>query len=223
MKQKICSVCRTSYTPTDTITSVCSGKCAIIKVKTKKAEPKKRSRCCKVCKKRFTPTRPLQVVCGFACASKKAVIDKHKQEKKRIKDWSREKKKRKDKLKSKTQWAKEAQTVFNQYIRKRDEGKNCISCNQPPKKINAGHYLTTKSHPECRYDPDGCHVQCEYCNTYRSGNITLYRIGLVKKIGIDRVLKLEGPHEMPHWTIEDYQDIKKIYKARLEALNDNQK
>jgi len=51
-----------------------------------------------------------------------------------------------------------------------------------------------------------------------SGNITLYRINLIKKIGIERVEWLEGPHPPAKWTIEELQGIISTYKQKLKLL-----
>tara|TARA_R110000782_G_scaffold189054_2_gene279034 strand:+ start:234 stop:413 length:180 start_codon:yes stop_codon:yes gene_type:complete len=40
-----------------------------------------------------------------------------------------------------------------------------------------------------------------------SGNVKLYRIGLIKKIGLAEVEKLEGPHEPKKYTIDDLKEL----------------
>lgn len=137
---------------------------------------------------------------------------------------AREKKERKDmqaakeKLKSRGDYAKEAQQAFNAYIRERDSGKVCISCQKPPKKKNAGHYRSVGASPELRFEPLNCHLQCEHCNTYLSSNAIEYRINLIKKIGAEKLEWLEGPHEPKKYTIDDLKQIKADYKAKLKEL-----
>jgi isocitrate dehydrogenase kinase/phosphatase len=48
-----------------------------------------------------------------------------------------------------------------------------------------------------------------------SGNITEYRINLVKKIGVEQVEWLEGKHEAKHYSVDDLKEIKEIYKRKL--------
>ena len=130
-------------------------------------------------------------------------------------------KKKKEGLKTRGDYAKEAQTEFNRFIRIRDHGQNCISCQNPPKKKNAGHYRSVGSSPELRFEPLNCHLQCEHCNTYLSSNAIEYRINLVKKIGQEKVDWLEGPHEPKKYTVEELQAIKLKYRALANENNLN--
>jgi hypothetical protein len=70
-----------------------------------------------------------------------------------------------------------------------------------------------------RYHHDNINLQCEPCNTAKSGNQLEYRIRLIKKIGIERVEWIEGPHELPHWKKEDYQRIEAEHKQLLKELS----
>jgi len=153
--------------------------------------------------------------CSYKC------LAEHQAEK-RIKSQERKERKAmreaKEKLKSRSDYAKEAQAAFNAYIRERDKDQVCISCQQPPKKKNAGHYRSVGAAPELRFEPLNCHLQCEHCNTYLSSNAIEYRINLIKKIGEDQVLWMEGPHEPKKYTIDELKQIKAEYKAKLKAL-----
>lgn len=130
-----------------------------------------------------------------------------------------ETRRRKDALKSKADWAREAQTAFNAWIRARDEGLPCISCGRHHQgQWHAGHYLSTGARPELRYTETNVHRQCAPCNTHLSGNAVLYRIGLIERIGLQAVEWLEGPHELPKWTAEDYRAIRDTYRAKLKEM-----
>ena len=111
------------------------------------------------------------------------------------KKWKKEKAKRKKELMTLQDWLKICQTHFNKYIRLRDKGNNCISCNKPAKKENAGHYRSVGGNPELRFNEENVYLQCEFCNSYQHGNLIEYRKNLVKKIGLERVEWLEGKHE----------------------------
>ena len=101
----------------------------------KPIKPKK----CKVCKIEFTPTKPLQQVCAFECALELA-------KNKRIKTVKKEVKEAKQKLKSRSDWLKDAQVVFNKYIRLRDQNDGCISCgSKSASSYHAGHYRSIGS------------------------------------------------------------------------------
>ena len=125
----------------------------------------------------------------------------------------------KEAIKSKADWAREAQTAFNAWIRARDEGLPCISCGRHHQgQWHAGHYLSTGARPELRYTESNVHRQCAPCNTHLSGNAVLYRIGLINRIGADAVEWLEGPHELPKWTADDYRAIRDTYRQKLKEM-----
>ncbi|CDG95588.1 Protein ninG [Xenorhabdus bovienii str. puntauvense] len=116
-------------------------------------------------------------------------------------------------------FARQAQTAFNAFIRERDCGHPCISCGRNTgAKMNAGHYRTVGSCPELRFDEDNCHIQCEHCNSYLSGNIENYTPRLIEKIGQSRFDRLMSHHALPKRKREDYERIRDNYKDRLKEL-----
>jgi hypothetical protein len=120
---------------------------------------------------------------------------------------------------SRREWLKAAQTTVNAYVRKRDEGQPCISCQRHHKgQYHAGHYLTTGARPELRFELDNINLQCSPCNLHLSGNLILYRVNLIKKIGIERVEWLEGPHDPQKWTIDELKETIATYKRKLKEL-----
>ena len=122
---------------------------------------------------------------------------------------------RKEAIKSRADWAKEAQTAFNAWVRIRDEGLPCISCGrQHQGQWHAGHYLSTGARPELRFTESNVHRQCAPCNTHLSGNAVLYRIGLIERIGLQVVEWLEGPHELPKWTADELREIRDTYRRK---------
>lgn len=189
-----------------------------------KAQKTLKQKRCRQCKELFTPWNSLHVCCVGRCA---IAYTKHKQEthitreiKASEKIKRAEIRKRKEKLKSRSDWLRDAQTVFNKFIRLRDEHIGlCISCQKPPKKKNAGHYKSRGAFPELRFNEDNCHLQCEHCNTYLSGNQINYRINLINKIGIERVDKLEGDNCAKKYNIEQIKEIKRIYSQKCKELS----
>jgi hypothetical protein len=106
--------------------------------------------------------------------------------------------------------------TFNKWIRHRDKGLNCISCDKPPKKANAGHYFSQGGHSNVRFNEDNVHLQCEHCNSYLSGNLLNYRIGIEKRIGTARLIVLEViANETKKWTIQELNEIIETYKKKL--------
>jgi hypothetical protein len=179
---------------------------------------------CSWCKKPYIRWNSTQTTCSVECALEKL---KYKQERNLQRDIDKSKqaerreiKRRKEKLKSKSDWLREAQTACNAYIRERDKGLPCISCgNTRDVKYCAGHYKTRGGHPELRFHPFNINLQCDWnCNLNLSGNISNYRPALIEKIGLKNVEWLEGEHEPQNLTIDDIKEIKEYYREQLKIL-----
>ena len=123
------------------------------------------------------------------------------------------------KLKTRGQWIKEVQTVLNAWIVKvRDAGLPCVSCGKHKPRYDCGHYLARSIRPELRFNEDNLANQCIYCNNYSKNAHIAYREGLIKRIGLERVLALEAPHPPVKWSIEELKELKSLYKAKLKEL-----
>lgn len=168
---------------------------------------------CKYCKENFNPTySTTQQVCSYKCA-----IELNKTKSK--KEWSKKKKAGLEKLKTKGDYFKEVQIVFNKWVRLRDRGEVCISCQKPNGAEQAGHYRSVGSSPELRFNEFNVNGQCVRCNMHLHGNLINYRIGLIKKYGIKKVEKLEKYHKMNNYTIFELKDLKEKYKSKIRALS----
>jgi len=171
---------------------------------------------CKVCGKEFEQFKTTQRVCSPVCAlddAKSRIAKKKAAETRQMrKDFN---------ASDRSYQLKKAQESFNGYIRERDKGMGCISCGTTDESLryDAGHYRTTGAHPELRFAEDNCHRQCHYnCNINRSGNITDYRIGLVRRIGSERVEWLERDHPAKKYTLDEIIEIKLKYRKKLKEL-----
>ncbi|AUR90581.1 NinG protein [Vibrio phage 1.162.O._10N.261.48.E3] len=145
-------------------------------------------------------------------AKGKAIKDKHER---------KELRKRKESLKSASEYTKEAQTAVNAYIRARDYGKACISCGRHPKakglkghNIDAGHYRSRGAAGHLRFNLLNIHAQCVKCNREQSGNVVDYRIRLIEKIGVELVESLEHDNRPRKFTIEYLKRVKRIFNKR---------
>ena len=108
---------------------------------------------------------------------------------------------------------KKAQDVFNAWIRRRDEDRPCISCGKPGNQ--AGHYFPVKGFSGLRYHENNVHLQCAYCNCYQHGNQAMYRIGLVHRIGENKVKELEQlalDDRVKKWSREELNEIIRRYE-----------
>jgi hypothetical protein len=163
---------------------------------------------CKVCKEVFTRSRPLQSVCSPICAIALAQTKREQADRKIYKV-------KKESLKTRSDYMKEAQAALNAWIRLvRDNGEPCISCGRHHTgQYHAGHYRSRGAMPMLALEPRNIHKQCSVCNNHKSGNLTEYRINLLKKVGQAEVEWLEGPHDARKYTIDDLIEIRDKYRA----------
>jgi hypothetical protein len=167
----------------------------------------------------FPPQRLGQAVCSPKCGLAIKDVNQEKARKSLAQIERREIKVRKEKLKSRADHLRETQAVFNEWIRLRDAALPCVSCGRFHEgQWHAGHYRTVGANPELRFNPDNVHKQCAPCNNHKSGDIVNYRINLVKRIGLERVEILEGPHKAQRYTIEDLKTMKADYRALIREL-----
>jgi len=172
-----------------------------------------KAKVCKVCKADFNPMRSLQSVCGPRCAVKHSGLTNGKAREKAAQKAHRA---RKDAIKTRADWAKEAQKEFNLFIRARDAHQPCISCGQSPNQgqRHASHYRSVAAASHLRFNAWNVHASCAQCNSMKSGNVVEYRIALVRKIGQDRVESLEYSNDPRTFDIDELKRIKRIFTRR---------
>ena len=125
-------------------------------------------------------------------------------------------------LKTKKDYLLIAQKVFNTYIRLRDKGKPCISCDKQLRDndINASHYFSVGSSPNLRFNEDNVHNSCIKCNKELHGNISEYAIRLPLRIGKERFERLIQDRNKPAlYSINDVKEIILLYKEKIKLLN----
>ena len=130
----------------------------------------------------------------------------------------------KEKIKTLSDYEAEAKKVFQRYVRMRDKGLPCISCNNPnPTDWSGGHYFSAGMYSGLIFDERNCHAQCNtYCNKYLSGNLLEYRSGLLKRFGWDFVMNLELDSIEKRnykYTKQELIDIKNKYLQKIKELN----
>lgn len=171
------------------------------------------------CSVKFVPQRLGQAVCSPACALATKDVNQQKARKSLAQVERREIKVRKEKLKSRADHLKDTQTAFNAWVRERDAELPCISCGRHHAgQYHSGHYRTVGASPELRFEPLNAWKQCAPCNNHLSGNLINYRISLLQKIGEEKVIWLEGPHEAKKYTIEELKAMTADYRAKAREL-----
>ena len=183
---------------------------------------------CGACKTYFRPeqTFPGTVSwcspeCGLIVAQKRVPAVKAKaarQERAQTKE-------ARERIKTAAKWRVEAQAACNQYIRERDKGLPCVSCDKPDDgshQRHASHYRSVKACSSLRYHPWNIYASCAQCNSHLSGNLLEFRIRLVRQYGQERVDWLESHNEVTRYTSQDLQRIKAEYKDKLKALRQSE-
>jgi hypothetical protein len=191
-----------------------------------KVKPKK----CKACRSPFFPASPMQSHCrAEACAQaagQEATKRRERREAKEKAVQAKLDKAQREAMKGVPDLKREAQDAFNKFIRLRDRlaGHACICCNRPLRwgvfggAVDAGHYRSVGSADNLRFNEDNCHAQLSLCNQFGSGRAVDYRIGLIERIGLERVEAIESENKPVKWTRDGLRQIRDTYRAKANEL-----
>lgn len=187
----------------------------------KPPKPKK----CPICTTEYIPRSSLQKVChNYKCAmefnrqvdERNAAREKRKQERLQRDDLRQ----RRERLKGKSEWNREAQAAVNKFIFWRDYGDPCIACGKPLNygvrggAVDASHYRSRGAAPWLRFNVFNNNAGCVHCNRDLSGNLIPYRINLIKKFGLHRVERIEHDNTVRKFDIEYLKRVKSIFTRR---------
>jgi hypothetical protein len=185
-------------------------------------------RTCKnrACRNKFVPTdrHPFAIACCTGCEIILAKRHIEKVQAARAKKERKADKARKEKIKTRSDHMREAQQAFNAYRREvcRIAGYACPCCDIPldwtGNNVDAGHYRSVGSAPHARFTENNVWAQRKQCNRYGAGRAVDYRIGLIKRIGLEAVEVLEADQAPRKWTIDELRQVKTEYKGKLKAL-----
>ncbi|MGL5219617.1 MAG: recombination protein NinG [Plesiomonas shigelloides] len=118
-------------------------------------------------------------------------------------------------------WAKRAQAAFNAYIRERDAGLPCVSCDHPDdgsRQRHASHFRSVGACSSMRFHPDNVWAACSICNNHLSGNVANFKTKLIAMLGAEKVEWIESQPRVRRWTREELEEIEVESKAKLKAL-----
>lgn len=193
----------------------------------------KRPKKCPECGEKYQPTRQLQPCCEkLECKASYAIRHiEATRKRRRMQEMNVQKADRKvikDKLeamKTRPQLVAALGLAFRAWVRARDEGNPCISCDKILIKAgklggdyDAGHYRSVGSAKHLEFDERNVHGQCKYCNDTLKSNPQGYRPRLIERIGIDQVEALEADQTDRKYSKDQLRDMKIIYVAKLKAL-----
>lgn len=169
---------------------------------------------CAICEQSFYPAKTTQRVCSMKCSIEFA---NQKAKEKAIKQARKEKKEWKENTMTASQWKQKFQTIFNKYIRKRDELHGCVSCgcDLSKRKFDAGHFYAT-TYEGLRFNELNVHGQCVKCNRHEHGNLHEYRKGILNRITPDQLKWLdEHRHDELRLTIPEIKKLIDEYKQKI--------
>ena len=105
------------------------------------------------------------------------------------------------------------------YIWERDKDDPCICCGEPITQRQAGHYIPAGQNPKIKFDENNIHVQNLNCNYFKGGDSGMYRVNLIKKIGLEKVQRLESlKGGIDNRTASHLLHIEQHYKKKLKQL-----
>lgn len=178
---------------------------------------------CKVCRTPFEPRLPMAQVCSIDCARSLAVSVRGKAEKQAAIKQRKADRERKEKLKSLSQLANEAQREVNRYVRARDFKEGCISCDKPATwqgQWHASHFRSIGAASQLRFNLWNIHKACSVCNNHLSGNIRNYDPRLKTKIGDEKHAFLLEENSCKKYNRDYLVRLKRVFsrKARRQEI-----
>lgn len=107
--------------------------------------------------------------------------------------------------------------IFSEYVRQKEDC--CFTCGKGGdwRLAHAGHFRHGYTKPTY-FNEINVHRQCVGCNHFRSGNLGIYGVKLVKIYGQKKIDKLiKESNEFKIWHKKELEEIIKKYKVRLQA------
>jgi hypothetical protein len=174
---------------------------------------------CRNCKEKFEPIRFNQKFCLEAeCV--RVWVESEKE-----KVWKKTKAKMKNDLETIQELIKATQIIFNKYIRLRDKGQVCISCQKKLKEgnVDAGHMWSAGGHSNLRFNEFNVNAQCSRpCNKDKAGDINNYRLGFVERYGIEKLNEIDSLAKIERkFSKEELKELMQKYKLKCKELENN--
>ena len=169
------------------------------------------------CSEWFRPPNSLAFACSPKCALDIGRVEAKKEQRQKDKETRKA-------LKTRSEVQRETQTAFNAWVRERDADRPCISCGTTNPMTSrggswdCGHYRSTGANPELRFEPLNAAKQCKRCNSYLSGNVVNFRIGLRARIGDAALAWVEGAHDAKHYGKQDLIELRDYYRREARRL-----
>jgi hypothetical protein len=173
------------------------------------------------CGKEFIPFSSLAKACCVGCSLE---LTRELNKIKAAKEYNQETKRLKEKVKKRSAWYDDLQTLVNQYVvHVRDKNEGCCTCGKRSNvKYDAGHYLSRGAYKELRFELTNIHKQCSVnCNQHGSGMRVEYNAFIKETYGEDHYNWLNGPHKLLKDQFPHYLDIKEEINKYRKLLREN--
>ena len=128
---------------------------------------------------------------------------------------------RKEQIKTRAQWLAECQAVINRYVRLRDAGKPCVSCDRPASwdgQWHASHLRSVGAASAVRFHLWNIHKACSICNHHLSGNVAEYLPRVRARIGDNKVAWLYDQNQLVRYDVAYLKRLKAVMGSRLRRL-----
>jgi hypothetical protein len=114
---------------------------------------------------------------------------------------------------------KKLDIIFSKYIRKRDEGKPCITCHKPWQSTFQCGHLISRRHQFTKWDETNANGQCPGCNMFEGGRQLEHAYATDKLYGpgtAESILRRSKEifRDDPEWTKERIA----YFEAKTQAL-----
>lgn len=171
------------------------------------------------CRQPFSQHNSMQIVCSPRCGLAWAAIERKRKEAQLAREDRKDTRERKEKLKTRADYMREAQQAWNRYVRARDAGLPCASCGAMPAQkiggtIDCSHYRSVGSSPHMRFHLHNAAAACVRCNRDLSGNVVELRKGLIARIGEEKVLAVEADQSVRKFTVDYLVRLKKVFSKK---------
>lgn len=186
-------------------------------------EAKLRMRKCATCRTPFPPKSMMHRACSQPCAEQLIAVEKARKDRK-------ERQAGLIALKPAKWFKAKAKTAMHAFVRARDEGKCCASCDTVLVKLgrmggdyDAGHMRAVGVAKHLEFDARNVWGQCKPCNDHKRGNFQEYERRMRLIHGDEYVDALLADNTPRHLKIPDFQAIEAHYKAALKNLKEASK
>lgn len=114
------------------------------------------------------------------------------------------------------------QTTFNEFVRLRDKGLPCISC-EDKYPSDAGHLFKKSIRPAMRFNPHACFGQCRACNSLPDGNYEAMCQGIAARYGVEYLTEViqetNNSRKTYHkWSQIELLELIDYYKSEIKRL-----